>query len=221
MAKIVIDNSFFPFDLGCKVLKAKCKECPDIEEVKDFWDDIVPLTTLEVFSIENIEQRRIALLYLNINDIIKDANPKLLNSSSIPKTTRWMVSSGEFIDVSYDDRYELYEIDGELLNKGVVSSFRKIPDCHFVKFKDTSTDREYMLWVDLESVAKTNSKKIENVTAIDAIAWSIMTNIPKGDIKQIIRQGDCILIEPTSDYSTVPERHLTNIEYLSLIKLES
>ena len=81
---------------------------------------------------------------------------------------------------------------------------------YFVKFKDTSTDREYMIWVDIASVYNTNHNKQLNrwntekafeegdITAIDCIAWTIKTTLPTGNIETIIRQGDCVLLKPKS-----------------------
>jgi hypothetical protein len=57
---------------------------------------------------------------------------------------------------------------------------------------------------------------------IQAIAWTITTNVPKGHIEDIIRQGDCILIKPKGKYEPlVTARHLTEEEYKTLISAES
>lgn len=61
------------------------------------------------------------------------------------------------------------------------------------------------------------------VTAIQAIAWSITTNVAKGNIEKIIRQGDCILLKPIDmDIALLPTpRHLTADEYEKLLVAES
>ena len=57
---------------------------------------------------------------------------------------------------------------------------------------------------------------------IMAIAWTITTNVPQGNIEDIIRQGDCILIAPKGDYVPLGSaRHLTEEEYKTLISAES
>jgi hypothetical protein len=99
-----------------------------------------------------------------------------------------------------------------------------------VQFKDTSTDREYMLWVDVKSVYRTNNKdgshdfifSVDKVNAIDCIAWSIQTDISKGNIEKIVRQGDCIMIKPINfKKGRVIKRHLTSKEYIKLLVAES
>ncbi len=55
-----------------------------------------------------------------------------------------------------------------------------------------------------------------------AIAWTITTNIPKGNIKEIYRQGDCILFRPKGKYEPLnTPRHLTEKEYSKLMVSES
>jgi hypothetical protein len=105
-------------------------------------------------------------------------------------------------------------------------------DAYYVKCKDTSTDREYLIWVDLNSVWNVkceNDKKlnrwqfdIDKINAIDCIAWTIQTDIPQGNIEKIVRQGDCIMIKPKGKYETLnKERHLSKEEYLELLVAES
>jgi hypothetical protein len=96
-----------------------------------------------------------------------------------------------------------------------------------VKCKDTSTDREYFIWVDLNSVYRTNNENSWNfektkVNAIQCVAWTIQTDIEEGNIEKIIRQGDCILIKPKSlTKGSGRVRHLTEKEYKELLVAES
>ena len=105
-------------------------------------------------------------------------------------------------------------------------------DAYYVKCKDTSTDREYLIWVDINSVwnvVTENNKNLnrwefdaKKIDAIDCIAWTIQTNIAQGGIKEIVRQGDCIMIKPKAKYETLGrERHLSKKEYLELLVAES
>ena len=59
------------------------------------------------------------------------------------------------------------------------------------------------------------------LNAIQAIAWTIQTNIPEGGIEKIVRQGDCILIKPNTTERFRGERHLTEKEYKELLVAES
>jgi hypothetical protein len=117
-------------------------------------------------------------------------------------------------------------VSKDMMNPPDAKNYEMVDDCHFVKFKDTSTDREYMLWVDLESVKNTNGitrwhPNPRKVTALDCIAWSIQTNLEKGNIKKIVRQGDCILIKPIKKAGVGLTRHITSEEYINLLVAES
>lgn len=226
--KIVINNVEFPFDLGCRVLKMKHKEeCP-LEELEDFWNDIVPLSFKEIAQLSNLEQRRIGILHLGLDKIIADVKPKLMSKKTLKKSTTWVDTNGELVEHKFNDTYELYEVEGSYFNEGLKGG-RGMENCHYVRCKDTSTDREYLIWVDLHSVYRTNElgehkwnwdKK--KVNAIQCIAWTIQTDVPQGKIEKIIRQGDCIMIKPKGKYTPLSSvRHLTEQEYKKLLVAES
>lgn len=231
--KIVIDNVEFPFNEGCKVLKLKHGDNVPFPQLEDFWGDVVGITFPEIAqSFVNMEQRRIAIKYLGLDNLVSQVQPKLLAKETIRKTTTWVNQEGELETFEFDDTYELYEVSGELLSKGLNgNSWQKLPDAHYLKFKDTSTDREYLLWVNAYEVSRTNGIASwfasnenygEQINPIQAIAWSIQTNIQEQDIEQIVRQGDCIMIKkkPNAKPMSAP-RHLTEIEYRNLLTLES
>ena len=228
MAKIVISNVDFPFDLGCRVLKLKYKdECP-MAQLEDFWNDIVPASFSDIALLPNLEQRRIGIVHLGIDNIVKSVNPKLLSKETIKKQTSWINEQGELVEHKFNDTYELYEVDGEVFSQGIENSWRKMDNCHYIRCKDTSTDREYLIWVDLQSVYRTNELgdmwnwDKNKINAIQCIAWTIQTNVPKGKIDKIIRQGDCVMIKPKGKYEPlITARHLTEKEYLKLLVAES
>lgn len=234
MRKIVLENYKFDFDLGCRLLKLKYgNDCP-FPELEDFWNDIVPCTFKEIAKFENLEERRVGVFCLGLERLIKEVNPKLLNKETIKKTTTWINSKGELETKEFDDTYELFEVSEKYFNEGF-KSWQKFEDSYFVKCKDTSTDREYMIWVELRDIAsiKLNSndnyiyfdsegKWKKSINSIQAIAWTIQTNVEKGNIEKIIRQGDCILIKPKNkSLESVPTRHLTEEEYRTLLVAES
>ena len=228
MAKIVISNVDFPFDLGCRVLKLKYKdECP-MAQLEDFWNDIVPASFSDIALLPNLEQRRIGIVHLGIDNIVKSVNPKLLSKETIKKQTSWINEQGELVEHKFNDTYELYEVDGEVFSQGLQNSWRKMDNCHYIRCKDTSTDREYLIWVDLQSVYRTNELgdmwnwDKSKINATQCIAWTIQTNVPKGKIDKIIRQGDCVMIKPKGKYEPlITARHLTEKEYLKLLVAES
>jgi hypothetical protein len=221
--KIIINNTEFEYDFACRMLKAKGGESP-FEQLEDIWDDIKPITFKEIAKLENIEQRRIAINHLGTEKLLEEVKGKLIDKQTLNKTTTWINSEGEEETISYKDTYELYQVPrtallGDTANWGA--------DFYYVKCKDTSTDREYIIWVDGSSVVRTNGswcndKDIpQHINAIMSIAWTITTNIEVGGIEKIARQGDCVMIKPNKEYETTRERHLTEDEYRTLIVAES
>jgi len=225
--KIILENTQFDYDNGVKILKLKGGDSP-FEALNDIWNDIVPMTFKEIAQLTNVEQRRIAINYMGIDKLVSQVKPKLLDRQVIDKTTTWITENGEVETLNFKDTYELYEVKREVLLGD--KAFNALNEFYYVKFKDTSTDREYMIWVDIRSVCNTNEINmwrddwVKKVTATQCIAWTIMTNVPKGNIEKIVRQGDCIMIKPKDkSISNVnnAQRHLTEEEYLSLLELES
>lgn len=230
--KIIIENLQFPYDLGCRLLKLKHnEECP-FKELEDIWADIQPLTFRDISKLENLEQRRVGIVCLGLDRLVKEVSPTLINKKTIKKQTTWVDEKGELVTKKFNDTYELYRVDKEYFNEGL-TDWRKADDVYYVKCKDTSTDREYMIWVDVHSVYQNNCKdddrwnfEVEKVNAIQCIAWTIQTNIPRGNIEKIIRQGDCVLLKPKDmnwvGGKVLPSvRHLTEKEYKELLVAES
>lgn len=227
--KIIVNNVEFPFDLGCRILKLKHKENCPMEQLQDFWDEIVPLSFKEIAQINNLEQRRVGILYLGIEKIISDVKPKLLSKQTLKKSTLWVDTNGKLTEHKFNDTYELYEVDGSYFNEGLRNS-RGMDNCYYIRCKDTSTDREYLIWIDLQSVWNSNEIAFGNrwgfdkskINAIQCIAWTIQTDVPIGSIEKIVRQGDCIMIKPKGKYTPlISPRHLSEIEYKELLIAES
>jgi hypothetical protein len=224
--KLIIENLQFPYDLGCRLLKLKHNdECP-FEELQDIWSEVQPLTFKDIAKFENLEQRRVGMVCLGLERMVKEVKPKLIHKEILKKQTTWVTENGELVTKKFNDTYKLYKVDGKYFNEGLKNSWQKAEDVYFVKCKDTSTDREYMIWVDVQSVYRTNNEdrwgfEIEKVKAIDCIAWTIQTDVPIGKIEKIIRQGDCILIKPKEKYVSHIVRHLTSAEYKTLLVAES
>jgi hypothetical protein len=225
--KIVISNTEFDFDTGCKILKLKHDTCP-FPQLEDFWNDIQPITFQEISEMTNLEHRRVAFLSYGLDRLVKEVKPVLMDKKTLNKTTTWVNDNGELITKKFKDTYELYKVSGEHFNKNITRTWGRAEDCYYVKCKDTSTDREYLIWVDMRSVYRTNftngwEYKPEKVNAIQAIAWTIQTDIEEGNIDKIVRQGDCIMIKPINTKKVNREvvRHLTEKEYKTLLVAES
>lgn len=228
--KIVINNVEFPYNEGCKVLKLKHDSSP-FPDLEDIWDDIIPMTFGEMTEkLSTIEQRRVAISCLGIDRLTQQVEPKLLATETISKKTTWVSEDGKLVDKKFKDTYQLYEVTAEKLG---IKQWNTDTPYHFVKCKDTSTDREYTIWVDAFSVHQTNAKDDERgwrssgdnfglkIRPIQAIAWTIQTDIVAGGIEKIVRQGDCILIKKNKDAEKSITRHLTEEEYRTLLVLES
>lgn len=230
--KIIINNIEFPYNEGCRLLKLKYNECP-MKDIEDIWNDIVPMTFKEIATLfRNTEQRRVAVGCLGLERLVSEVKPKLIDKKTLKKKTTWVSQSGELVTKKFNDTYELYKVDGEVWSEGIENSWRKPNPVYYVKCKDTSTDREYMIWVDVDRVYRTNDTRDNRwysssedygskINAIQAIAWTIQTDIPKGCIEKIVRQGDCILIKKKEGVKSEETRHLTEEEYKTLLELES
>jgi hypothetical protein len=227
MSKIVIDNVEFDLDNGCRLLKLKNgDECP-FPQLEDFWNDIEPLTFKEIARFENLEMRRIGINYLGLERLIESVKPTLVDTKTIKKTTSWVNENGEFETFDFDDTYELYKVSKDYFNEGLDGWSGMRNDVYYVRCKDTSTDREYLIWVDITNVLRANGKSSWNWTdkdlcAIESIAWTIQVDVEEGDIESILRQGDCILVKPKEGAEILNRpRHLKKEEYLNLLVAES
>jgi len=230
--EIIIENRSFAYDISCRLIKTKYAECP-FNELSEIWDDIEPISFKDIAkNIENIEGRRIAINCLGINNLIKEVNPKLLCENTIQKETVWVGEDGKLIENKFSDTYKLYEVEAEKLGIETKSIWGAGQNFfHYVACKDTSTDREYLLWVDAASVYIANSDDTiwtssqinygSKINAIQAIAWTIQTDINVGGIEKIVRQGDCILIKVNDDAIESGVRHLSEKEYRELLVAES
>ena len=227
--KIIINNTEFEYNIGCKLLKAKYGDsCPTWFNQPEIWNDIEPITFKEIaLEFQNLEHRRIAIGCLGLDNLVKEVEPIMIGSQTLKKKTTFVKPDGSLQTIKFEDTYKLFEVTGESL--GMERSNRKF---HYVQCKDTSTDREYLIWVDAQEVYRANDERKERwysssedygkkITPIQAIAWTIQTNINEGGIDKMIRQGDCILIKKNKGAELGLTRHLTEKEYKELLVLES
>ena len=225
--KIVINNIKFDYNIGCRLLKSKYKNEP-FGNLADIWNDIQPITFKEIATeFKNLEQRRVAIDCLGLEQIVKEVEPTLVGTETISKETTWVEANGDLINHKFEDTYELYKVDAKIWADGITNQWGAT-DVYYLRFKDTSTDREYLLWVDIDAVGRLNNKdnwwsseKRQTVTPIQAIAWTFQTNVPQGKIEKIVRQGDCIMIKKIGDELLDSPRHLTESEYRNLLVAES
>ena len=232
--KVIIENTEFPYDEGVRILKLKYEECP-VESIRDIWSDIKPLSFKEIAAIKNIEERRIAFTALGIDRLVKEINPVLIDEQVIEKTSVYIDKDNQLVERKFCDKYQLFRVDAKYFtnDSDPKDGWRKATDAYYVKCKDTSTDRNYHIWIEPRGVYEANHKTslsrsgVLPITAIQAIAWTMTTNIAEGGIESIIRQGDCILYKTKPDFEYVNPRelrrarHLTEKEYRELLTIES
>lgn len=200
---VIINNIEFEQNLGKRILKT-------LGEYEDETIEKIDFKTCA--TIENLEQRRVAMNALGIDEIIKNVDSKLIDEQVLKKTTTWIDPEGKKHKKIYEDKYSLFEIEDSSVLGFKKRWDGKSTNLKYVLFKDTSTDRKYLIWVD------------SNINdAIEAIAWTITTDIREGNIEKIIRQGDCIFLKEkdTKENLMWAYRHLTKEEYINYLKIES
>lgn len=235
MSGFVVDNVEFDHKVGMRVLRMKHREIPasikgrhfvsgsKVMETDKAWEEATPMSFAEIGAIKNLEQRRIAFKYLDMEALVNGSKVKKEASETLKKKTTWVNPEGKLENHEFEDTYELWSIDATDL----IGSNRRSMRFYYVRMKDTSTDREYMIWVDRDDVARVNNTN--NPSPIACIAWTIQTTVPAASVKRIIRQGDCILVEPKAEHvekleknkAKAQQRHLTEQEYRKLLELES
>ena len=240
--KVIIDAREFPSGIGLRILKAKHGTCV-FRNIADIWDSIPDLTFASIVTeLKNTDLRRIAFRHLGLQRMIREVEPELVSRESISKTTTWVEPDGSLVSHSYDDAYELYRVDFreriDEIGPKTSASWRMVdmPTAYFVKCWDTSTGKEYVIWVDIASVYRTNLPKgrrsnvgrlsqarlEKEVTPIQAIAWTIRTDVEAYGIEAIVRQGDCVLLRMKAGAKRIDTpRHLTEVEYRTLMTDES
>lgn len=152
----------------------------DIEEYNEFkekaislWDVCTPFTpaeAMEKFN-DNTERRLLLLSFFEPEDVLKNMEATLIDKQTISKKQNKTMIDGvdihdklglievttnmiECVTHNYDDTYELYRVDSDVMGSD--------EDVYFVKCKDASHDKFYYLFVQ------------ENTDAITAIASTMI-----------------------------------------------
>jgi hypothetical protein len=197
---------------------------PSLEDfgkfVEEHWDDIKPVTVEEALNIENTEIRRTYFDCIGVVKLFKTLNPKLLDKQVITKKrANWDDENKESFR-TFEDVYELYEIDGSKLFEK--DRFGRNPQpVYAVRCWCTTTNREYWLYVNEEAATGQRWWGDEKAKpdAIRAIAWTIRIDVDKPE--KIYRQGDIIVVKKSKDSMDIREYHLDKDAYLSLMYSET
>jgi len=198
---------------------------PNLEDfgkfVEEMWDEIEPVTVEEALKISNTETRRTYFDCIGVVQLFKSLNPTLRDKQVITKKrTGWDDDNKEVVR-TFEDVYELYEIEGKKLFPKDRWG-RAANPVYAVRCWCTTTNREYWLYVNQE--AATGARwwgDTENMkySAIRAIAWTIRLDISEPE--RIYRQGDIIVAKKSEKSKQVSPYHLNETQYLSLMYSET
>ncbi len=202
---------------------------PIMDELKDFvtenWDSIEPVNVQQAFLQENIEKRRAFFDAIGIVRLVKELNPTLLDKQTITKKRFGWDDDNKEVEKVFEDTYELYMIDKDVLYKGIKDSwFAGNDHAYVVRCWCTTTNREY--WIFTRNL--TNTYRINPKTggyeqpphdAIASIAWTIRINVK--DPERIYRQGDIIVVKHGPKSQEVFPYHLEKEQYLELMYSET
>ena len=198
---------------------------PNLEDfgnfVEECWDDIKPVTVEEALKIPNTELRRTYFDCIGVIQLFKSLNPTLRDRQVITKKrTGWDDDNKEVVR-TFEDIYELYEIEGiKLFEK---NRWGQDPNpVYAVRCWCTTTNREYWLYVNNEAATGQRwwgDRNGAKYSAIRAIAWTIRIDIT--DPERIYRQGDIIVAKKSDKSKETSQYHLNETQYLSLMYSET
>ncbi len=198
---------------------------PSLEDfgkfVEESWDDIKPVTVEEALKIPNTEIRRTYFDCIGVTQLFKSLNPILRDRKVITKKrTGWDDDNKEVVR-TFEDVYELYEIEGsKLFEKSRWG--REANPVFAVRCWCTTTNREYWLYVNQEAATGQrwfSSEDRANYNAIRAIAWTIRIDITHPE--RIYRQGDIIVAKRSNESMETVQYHLNEAQYLNLMYSET
>lgn len=189
--------------------------------VEEMWDDIKPVTVEEALQIQNTEIRRTYFDSIGVTQLFKKLNPILRDRQVITKKrTGWDDDNKEIIR-TFEDVYELYEIEGSKLF-GKDRWGRPANPVYAVRCWCTTTNREYWLYVN-QQAATGNSwwspGENKKYNVIRAIAWTIRLDITHPE--RIYRQGDIIVAKKSDNSKETAQYHLNEAQYLDLMYSET
>ena len=195
--------------------------------VEECWNRIEPFTVEDALKVENTEERRTYFDCIGIEKLFKALDPKLLDKQVLDKKRqRWDDEFNEYT-YTFEDVYELYEIEGTKLYEK--DRWGQLPQpVYAVRCWCTTTNREYWLYVPREAALGTSWWRVDGEDtkpdAIRAIAWTVRIDVPEENVEKIYRQGD-IIVAKMKDKSKATEYttpyHLSKEQYLSLMYSET
>jgi len=198
---------------------------PSLEDfgkfIEESWDSIEPVTVKEALSIDNTEIRRTYFDCIGVVTLFKELKPKLRDKQVInKKRANWDDENKENFR-TFEDVYELYEIDGKKLFEKDRWGNNPNP-VYAVRCWCTTTNREYWLYVNEQAATGQRwwgDRKDVEYDAIRAIAWTIRIDVTRPE--KIYRQGDIIVVKKSRNSTDCVPYHLDKNQYLSLMYSET
>lgn len=175
-------------------------------QLKDMYPDVEPFSYKEAFELKSQEFQALVFGSVDVSEMIENLGQKRIAVDGKQVTRKvWDSNGNRLDDITYDNVYETYEVDGTKI--GVNEPM------YAVKCWCTSTNKEHWLWIEDEY-------KDDPLAAIASTFRFAENVIPK--IKELKRQGDIILLEMTEEVEPEGnERALTKEEYFGLLTSES
>lgn len=189
--------------------------------VKEIWNSIKPVTVKEALAESNTETRRTYFDCIGVQKLFEQLEPKLRNVQTITKKrANWDEENKENFR-TFEDIYELYEIEGtKLFDKDKWG--RSANPVYAVRCWCTTTNREYWIYVNEEAATGNrwwSEDSEKDYDAIRAIAWTIRIDVT--DPERIYRQGDIIVVKKSKDSQDCSPYHLDKEQYLNLMYSET
>lgn len=232
---IVNNQADFSLTEALRLWKAKYPEFIDFKKdvivhssledfgkfVEETWDNIEPVTVGEALNIKNTELRRTYFDCIGVVQLFKSLNPTLRDRKTITKKrANWDDENQESFR-TFEDVYELYEIEGsKLFEKNRWGS--EANPVYAVRCWCTTTNREYWLYVNQEAATGErwwSRSENKNYNAIRAIAWTIRIDVTNPE--RIYRQGDIIVVKKSKNSKECNPYHLDENAYLKLMYSET
>jgi hypothetical protein len=178
------------------------------------WDNIPDISVAEAFSQKNLEVRRLFFKAIGTTKLFAELEPVLVDTNEITQTGVRFNADGTSIETKISDKYELYKIDGAKLFPEETSEWRlERASIYAVRCWCSTTEREYWIYVP-KNIGEKNK-------AIEAIAWTVRLEHEISDVTEIYRQGDVIVAKIKEDSVSCSPYHLTEEQYVKLLKFAS
>lgn len=232
---IVEGTGGFNLSTALKLWKTKYKDFTDWKKdvaqskhlhdfsnfVEECWKSIEKVSVKEAFVEENLDRKRVYFSCIGVVEMFKSLSPVLKDKQTITKNrAKWDDGNKETM-YTFEDTYELYEIDGKKLF-GKDKWGRQANSVYAVRCWCTTTKKEYWIYVNLEAATGERwANNVENTKfdAIRAIAWTIRIDITNPE--RIYRQGDIVIAEWSKDSKKCSPYHIDKQQYLKLMYAES